>query len=203
MAASGGWPPASWRAWRRCRIAAHGYGIRYDHGMFRQVIQDGWQQEYPENWLTFGNPWEITRPDATHQIGFGGTVETRPTADGGDALRLAPGGNRRRGRLRYAGGRLARALRQHAAAVVGAGGRSAAARCVQSRRPYRRAGSARPRQRHLAGAVSERRDAGRPGTAAAPGIFLHLRVAAGPRRAAHAPAQRRHPHCCPTRPRSS
>ncbi len=64
-------------------IAAHGYGIRYDHGMFRQVIQDGWQQEYPENWLSFGNPWEITRPDASHQIGFGGIVEARSTADGG------------------------------------------------------------------------------------------------------------------------
>jgi glycogen phosphorylase len=57
-------------------IAAHGYGIRYDHGMFRQVIQDGWQREYPENWLTFGNPWEVARPDASHKVGFGGTVET-------------------------------------------------------------------------------------------------------------------------------
>ena len=63
-------------------IAAHGYGIRYNHGMFRQVIDDGWQQEYPENWLTFGNPWEIARPDATHLVGFGGTVETRTMADG-------------------------------------------------------------------------------------------------------------------------
>jgi starch phosphorylase len=64
------------------RIAAHGYGIRYDHGMFRQVIQDGWQREFPENWLNFGNPWEIARPDANHQVGFGGSVETRPSTDG-------------------------------------------------------------------------------------------------------------------------
>jgi glycogen phosphorylase len=63
-------------------IAAHGYGIRYNHGMFRQMIHDGWQQEYPENWLTFGNPWEIARPDATHPVGFGGTVETLTMADG-------------------------------------------------------------------------------------------------------------------------
>ncbi len=42
-------------------VAAHGYGIRYDHGMFRQVIKDGWQHEYPENWLTFGNPWEVAQ----------------------------------------------------------------------------------------------------------------------------------------------
>ncbi len=106
-------------------IAAHGYGIRYDHGMFRQVIQDGWQQEYPENWLTFGNPWEFARPDATHQIGFGGTC--RDKAGGRRwrrALCLAPGGNGRRSRLRYAGGRLARPLCQHAAAVVRPGGRT-------------------------------------------------------------------------------
>ncbi len=64
------------------RIAAHGYGIRYDNGMFRQAIKDGWQQEYPEDWLTFGNPWEVARPDATHVVGFGGTVETQPSADG-------------------------------------------------------------------------------------------------------------------------
>ena len=62
-------------------IAAHGYGIRYNHGMFRQVIHDGWQREYPENWLTFGNPWEVTRPDARHTIGFGGTVDMRSGVD--------------------------------------------------------------------------------------------------------------------------
>jgi glycogen phosphorylase len=62
-------------------IAAHGYGIRYNHGMFRQVIHDGWQREYPENWLTFGNPWELARPDVHHTIGFGGTVDTRSDTD--------------------------------------------------------------------------------------------------------------------------
>jgi starch phosphorylase len=64
------------------RIAAHGYGIRYDHGMFRQVMRDGWQHEYPENWLTFGTPWEIARPDATYAVGFGGTVEIHTTDSG-------------------------------------------------------------------------------------------------------------------------
>ena len=65
-------------------IAAHGYGIRYDHGMFRQVIKDGWQHEYPENWLAFGNPWEVSRSDVCHPVGFGGTVETQ-TAFNGEA----------------------------------------------------------------------------------------------------------------------
>ena len=42
-AASAGSPRASWKAWRRSAIPAHGYGIRYDHGIFRQVLKDGWQ----------------------------------------------------------------------------------------------------------------------------------------------------------------
>jgi len=56
-------------------IAACGYGIRYDHGLFRQVIRDGWQQEYPEEWLSFGNPWEFARPEVIYDIPFGGRVE--------------------------------------------------------------------------------------------------------------------------------
>src|SRR5258706_6858816 len=56
-------------------IPACGYGIRYQHGLFRQVIRDGMQQEYPEEWLAFGNPWEFARPDITYDIGFRGRVE--------------------------------------------------------------------------------------------------------------------------------
>jgi len=56
-------------------IAAHGYGIRYDHGLFRQAIKDGWQQEYPEDWPAVGNPWEFKRPEVNYPIGFGGAVE--------------------------------------------------------------------------------------------------------------------------------
>jgi starch phosphorylase len=63
-------------------IAAYGYGIRYDHGLFRQVIRDGWQQEYPEDWLSFGNPWEFERPEVEYAIGFGGSVEGSFDADG-------------------------------------------------------------------------------------------------------------------------
>ncbi|WP_027284133.1 glycogen/starch/alpha-glucan family phosphorylase [Rubritepida flocculans] len=56
-------------------IPAFGYGIRYDHGLFRQVIRDGWQLEYAEDWLNFQNPWEFARPEIAHTIGFGGSVE--------------------------------------------------------------------------------------------------------------------------------
>jgi starch phosphorylase len=57
-------------------VPAFGYGIRYDHGLFRQVIRDGWQQEYPEDWLSFGNPWEFARPEIVYDVQYGGAVET-------------------------------------------------------------------------------------------------------------------------------
>jgi glycogen phosphorylase len=63
-------------------IPAMGYGIRYDHGLFRQSFQDGWQREAPETWLAEGNPWEFTRPEATYTIGFGGTVALSSLAEG-------------------------------------------------------------------------------------------------------------------------
>jgi glycogen phosphorylase len=63
-------------------IAAHGYGIRYDNGLFRQIIRDGWQQEAPEDWLAFGNPWEFARPESNYAIGFGGQVEAVTAAGG-------------------------------------------------------------------------------------------------------------------------
>ena len=56
-------------------IAAHGYGIRYDNGLFRQIIRGGWQQETPEDWLVNGNPWEFVRPEYNYAIGFAGWVE--------------------------------------------------------------------------------------------------------------------------------
>jgi starch phosphorylase len=63
-------------------IPAHGYGIRYDHGIFRQALKDGWQIELPEDWLSAGNPWEFERPEVTYAVSFGGQVETIEDADG-------------------------------------------------------------------------------------------------------------------------
>ncbi|MFI0847653.1 glycogen/starch/alpha-glucan phosphorylase [Mesorhizobium sp. IMUNJ 23232] len=57
-------------------VPAHGYGIRYVNGMFRQEIHDGWQVELPETWLDHGNPWEFERRERSFEIGFGGTVES-------------------------------------------------------------------------------------------------------------------------------
>lgn len=63
-------------------IPAYGYGIRYDYGLFRQAIQDGWQQELPEEWLSSGNPWEFERPEVVYPIQFGGTVVLESESDG-------------------------------------------------------------------------------------------------------------------------
>jgi starch phosphorylase len=60
-------------------LPAYGYGIRYDLGLFKQIIQDGWQKEVPEQWLDFGNPWEFRRPDVVYAVHFGGTAEVIET----------------------------------------------------------------------------------------------------------------------------
>jgi starch phosphorylase len=60
-----------------------GYGIRYEHGIFRQGIDEqGRQIEKPDNWLHDINPWEIARPDRTFKVKFYGRVEARPDATG-------------------------------------------------------------------------------------------------------------------------
>src|ERR1043165_9799031 len=45
------------------KVAALRYGIRYEFGIFDQVIRDGWQEEITDKWLRFGNPWEIARSE--------------------------------------------------------------------------------------------------------------------------------------------
>ncbi|TPJ30615.1 glycogen/starch/alpha-glucan phosphorylase [Mesorhizobium sp. B2-8-3] len=63
-------------------IPAHGYGIRYANGMFRQEIHGGWQVELPETWLDHGNPWEFERRERSFEVGFGGSVESITSKDG-------------------------------------------------------------------------------------------------------------------------
>lgn len=54
---------------------AIGYGIRYEFGLFTQSFKDGRQVESPDNWLKYGSPWEIVRPEYTTRVCVGGTVE--------------------------------------------------------------------------------------------------------------------------------
>jgi len=56
-------------------VAGIGYGIRYQHGLFKQGLDNGWQVERPEDWLAFGNPWEFERPEAMYAVRFGGHVQ--------------------------------------------------------------------------------------------------------------------------------
>jgi starch phosphorylase len=53
----------------------YGYGIRYEYGIFQQRILEGAQVEFPDNWLRYGNPWEIPRPDAIFPVRFYGRAE--------------------------------------------------------------------------------------------------------------------------------
>ena len=57
------------------QLPVKGYGLRYEYGMFRQLIEDGRQIEEPDHWLRDGNPWELERPEYTQRIPFGGRTE--------------------------------------------------------------------------------------------------------------------------------
>ena len=56
-------------------IPAFGYGIRYNYGIFNQKIENGYQIEFPDDWLRNGNPWEFERPNYEVIVNFGGTVK--------------------------------------------------------------------------------------------------------------------------------
>jgi starch phosphorylase len=59
------------------QLPAMGYGLRYEYGMFRQSIQDGWQREQPDNWLRLPDPWEIARPEERVEVSFGSSFVMR------------------------------------------------------------------------------------------------------------------------------
>jgi starch phosphorylase len=59
------------------QIPAMGYGLRYEYGMFKQVILDGWQNEQPDNWLARHDPWEIRRVRDQVEIQIGCSFEVR------------------------------------------------------------------------------------------------------------------------------
>ncbi|MCI5502240.1 MAG: glycogen/starch/alpha-glucan phosphorylase [Lachnospiraceae bacterium] len=63
---------------------AYGCGIRYKYGMFKQVIENGYQVEKPDDWLKYGNPFEIKRPEYAVEVKFGGYVTIRKDKNGKD-----------------------------------------------------------------------------------------------------------------------
>ena len=71
-------------------VPAVAYGIRYEFGIFDQVIRDGWQVEVTDKWLRFGNPWEINRPELAYDVNFGGHTETYTDDRGYSRIRWVP-----------------------------------------------------------------------------------------------------------------
>ena len=71
-------------------LPALGYGIRYEHGIFHQQIQDGWQVEKTDRWLRNGNPWELQRPEWAATVNLGGHTERYLGDDGCERVRWVP-----------------------------------------------------------------------------------------------------------------
>ena len=134
---SAAWPLASSTRWPRCRLPAMGYGLRYEYGIFRQTIQDGWHSERPDNWLRRPDPWEVVRPHEKVEVKLGCSFECAA-----GALRADPGKDLHAVRhpLRPPRGRLWRQDDQHPSAV--GRGRAGLFRfsAVQPRRFRRRGG---------------------------------------------------------------
>jgi glycogen phosphorylase len=68
------------------QLPAMGYGLRYEYGIFRQSIQNGWQQELPDNWLRSPDPWEVAHPHEKVEVRLGCSFELT-----GGSLRPVPG----------------------------------------------------------------------------------------------------------------
>jgi starch phosphorylase len=72
-------------------VPAVGYGIRYQFGIFTQLIRDGWQAEATDTWLRFGNPWEIRRPNISYEVKLGGHTERHYDDSGRQRVVWIPG----------------------------------------------------------------------------------------------------------------
>ena len=59
------------------QLPAMGYGLRYEYGIFKQSMRNGWQQEEPDNWLRRTDPWEVARPQETVEFPIGCGFELR------------------------------------------------------------------------------------------------------------------------------
>ena len=71
-------------------VPAIGYGIRYEFGIFDQIIRDGWQCEITDKWLRFGNPWELARSEIAYPVKFGGRSQTYTDERGRSRVRWIP-----------------------------------------------------------------------------------------------------------------
>ncbi|MGZ4618349.1 MAG: glycogen/starch/alpha-glucan phosphorylase [Frankiaceae bacterium] len=72
-------------------LPAVGYGLRYDFGLFKQEIENGWQVERPDDWTFYGYPWEFPAPDDRQLVGFYGHTERVDDDPSGMRARWVPG----------------------------------------------------------------------------------------------------------------
>ena len=169
------------------QIPAMGYGLRYEYGIFKQTIQDGWQRELPDNWLRRPDPWEVARPDETVEVKLNCSFEVRgrSIARGG---RPAVQPDRRP--VRSPRGGLRRQDHQYAPAVGRGGTRLLRLSGIQRRRFRRRpGGDARGRIAHACPVSRRLHEHGaRPALRAG---VLSRRLLPGRSRAALPPQQRR------------
>ena len=160
------------------QIPAMGYGLRYEYGIFRQEIENGWQVERPDNWLRRPDPWEVARPSETVEVSVNCSVELYKTASTGsspnqsdDAARHAattgpssataarPSTRCGCGRRRHAG--LLRLRRVQQRRLLRRGPRQGHGRDADARALPRRLHRGRPRLRFAAGVLPRRLLAGR------------------------------------------
>ena len=159
---------------------AVGYGIRYDYGIFTQVIDaDGAQREVASSWLRLRNVWETPRGNVRYTVRFGGRVRGSRRSGRGRSASLGRHQRHLRRRLRSADAGQSRADRQSPAPVVGRADDAVPHRRFQRRRlSGRRAGSGRGEE-SVARAVSGRLHAAGQGAASQAAVFLREREPAG------------------------
>ncbi|MDP1658251.1 MAG: glycogen/starch/alpha-glucan family phosphorylase, partial [Methylotenera sp.] len=72
------------------QIPAIGYGIRYEFGLFQQLIKDGWQEEVTDSWLRNGNPWELPNRERRYPVKLGGHTDQYQSENGHLRARWVP-----------------------------------------------------------------------------------------------------------------
>ena len=163
------------------QLPAMGYGLRYEYGIFRQTIQNGWQQEQPDNWLRRPDPWEVARPHEQVEVKLNCSFEVQRRQAAGDPRtghRACIGIPFDRPIVGY-GGKTINTLRLWAAAAPDYFDFQG----IQQRRFCRRPGRDARRRIADACALSRRLDEPGPGAALRAGVFPG-RLLAGRSRAA-------------------
>ena len=143
-------------------IPGMGSGLRYEYGIFKQTVRDGWQHEQPDHWLARPDPWEVARPDEAVEVRLACSFDIR---GGRAAGRPGPAVDAHRHSVRPPGGRLRRQDHQHAAPVVRRHAGLLRLPAVQQRRLRRRAGRDAHRRDADARALPGRLDHRRQGAA--------------------------------------